>query len=97
MEASSSYKILRRVEGSIDCYNDVIIYPATTTEAKHNFVFFGGDIQDYPEEMMKNPTCRNYCKYNLIGTGQMLHDRLGQSCNLFVIRADHFHLKCFAK
>ena len=95
---------LKRVEGSPGCFNDVIVFPCEQQEpAKFNFVFFGGDIQDYPEEMQKNPTSRRYSKWNLIDTGRLLATRINTSssfsarANLLVVRADSFHLKCFAK
>ena len=105
--SSNDHLTLKRVEGSPGCYNDVIVFPYVDSgkqlQAKRNFVFFGGDIQDYPEEMQKNPTSRRYSKWNLIDTGRLLAERINRSpslsaqANLLVIRADAFHLKCFAK
>lgn len=105
---TSDHFTLKRVEGSPGCFNDVIVFPyqdeqQQSVAAKCNFVFFGGDIQDYPDEMQKNPTSRRYSKWNLIDTGRLLAGRINGSssslsarANLLVVRADAFHLKCFA-
>ena len=101
--------IMKRVEGSPGHFNDVIVFPSNEPdlEAKCNFVFFGGDIQDYLEEMQKNPTSRHYAEWNLVVTGKLLAARVNAAlngsgasksrANLMVVRADSFHLKCFAK
>lgn len=41
----SDFFILRKLEGNIDCFNDVIILKSSESKAKFNLIFFGGDIQ----------------------------------------------------
>lgn len=51
--------------------------------------------------MHKSSTCKTYSKWNLIDTGKLLVKKLSKNCdhvaNVIIIRADHFHLKTFAK
>jgi hypothetical protein len=59
-------------------------------------------FKDYPEEMIKSFSNKEHIKWNLVDTGKLLFNRFASSSknvvvNLFVIRADYFHLKSFAK
>ena len=101
--------IFSHVEGIESNLNDVIIFKYenkttnNTPPPSYNLIYFGGDIQDYPDEMKKSSTSRNFTEWNLLSTGKMLCKKFNSSlesnvnANVFVIRADYFHLKCFAK
>lgn len=39
------FKILNKIEGNIDCFNDIIIFKNNELKAKFNVIYFGGDIQ----------------------------------------------------
>ena len=51
--------------------------------------------------MLKSSTGKKYSKWNLIDTGKLLLKKFAKSydhvANIILIRADHFHLKTFAK
>ena len=101
--SSSSLKCehrkLSKVEGNGANFNDVIIFNSGRP-AKFNLVFFGGDIQDYEEEMLKSYSSRHFAKWNLINTGNILMKKFSahnNDSNLFIIRADYFNLRSFAK
>ena len=92
------HTILRRTQGLDNSFNDVIIIRgANHVAAQFNLVYFGGDIQDYPEEMKKSSTSRNFTQWNLVDTGTLLYRKFNSKANVIIIRADYFHLKCFAK
>jgi hypothetical protein len=99
------HTILSHVEGTDSNVNDVIIFKRDkeTPPSSFNLIFFGGDIQDYPDEMKKSSTGRNFTQWNLLNTGELLckkFNSIAQSnanANVLVVRADYFHLKCFAK
>ncbi|KAL3223932.1 hypothetical protein MRX96_027007 [Rhipicephalus microplus] len=55
-----------KVEGSTGKFNDVVLnYSVKMGDAKKVVVFFGGDIQDFPEAMMKHRDNRLYVQWNL--------------------------------
>ncbi|CAF0715861.1 unnamed protein product [Brachionus calyciflorus] len=92
--------ILYKIEGNPDCFNDVIIFKCSKDQPKYNLIYFGGDIQNYEDEMKKNSTCRLYSEWDLIKTGNLIYKKFSfnpKTCaNVFIFRADYFHLKCFA-
>lgn len=57
--------------------------------------------KDYEEEMKKSSNSRNFTEWNLINTGRALlkkfSDNAETAANVFVFRADYFHLRSFAK
>ncbi|XP_047026265.1 mitochondrial protein C2orf69 homolog isoform X1 [Helicoverpa zea] len=65
---------LRRVAGHEGRANDALFQPATRAPPlkQHTLVFFGGDVQDYPEVMQAHRDNRNYLKWNLENTVRML-------------------------
>jgi hypothetical protein len=99
------HTILSHVAGTDSNVNDVIIFKRDkeTPPSSFNLIYFGGDIQDYPDEMKKSSTSRNFTQWNLLNTGELLckkFNSIAQSnanANVLVVRADYFHLKCFAK
>ncbi|RNA32594.1 hypothetical protein BpHYR1_038721 [Brachionus plicatilis] len=97
---NSNHVILKQLEGNSDCFNDVIIIKCTQSKAKYNLIYFGGDIQNYEDEMNKSSTCKSFTKWNLLTTGYLLEKKFSSSpetaANILIIRPDFFHLKCFA-
>ena len=95
-----SPKIFNKIEGYNHTSNDVILFKSKHL-AKFNLIYFGGDIQDYPDEMKKSINSRDFTQWNLLNTGSLLNDKFSSSldtaANIIIIRADYFHLKCFAK
>ncbi|XP_039750322.1 UPF0565 protein C2orf69 isoform X2 [Pararge aegeria] len=72
---------LRRVGGHDGRANDVLFHPparpppASAPPHPQAVVFFGGDVQDYPEVMQAHRDNRHYVKWNLESTARMLaHD-----------------------
>lgn len=65
---------LRRVVGHEGRSNDALFQPAARAPplSQHTLVFFGGDVQDYPELMQAHRDNRNYIKWNLENTVRML-------------------------
>jgi hypothetical protein len=98
-------KVFSHVEGIDSNANDVIIFKREneTPPSSFNLIYFGGDIQDYLDEMKKSFTSRKFTQWDLIKTGNLLLNKFNSSiqsnanANVFVVRADYFHLKCFAK
>lgn len=64
--ATSLPERFEKVEGSTGKFNDVVLnYSVKMGDAKKVVVFFGGDIQDFPEAMMKHRDNRLYVQWNL--------------------------------
>ncbi|CAB3235183.1 unnamed protein product [Arctia plantaginis] len=65
---------LRRVAGHEGRLNDALFQPAARPPpiGSQTIVFFGGDVQDYPEVMQAHRDNRNYVKWNLENTARML-------------------------
>ena len=51
--------------------------------------------------MKKSITSRNFSLWNLVNTGNLLYKKFASKpetlANVFIFRADYFHLKTFAK
>jgi hypothetical protein len=45
MSTNETPKVLRKCEGTLGCFNDVVVFTNASTNAKYNLVYFGGDIQ----------------------------------------------------
>lgn len=62
----STSERFEKVEGSTGKFNDLVLRsPVKTGDANQVVVFFGGDIQDFPEAMMKHRDNRRYVQWNL--------------------------------
>ena len=42
---NSQFKNFTKIEGNVDCFNDVLIFKSTNLNANYNLIYFGGDIQ----------------------------------------------------
>ena len=99
------HTVLNQIQGLDDNFNDTIIFKSVNSMLRpvFNVIYFGGDIQDYPDEMKKSSTSRHFTEWNLINTGNLLFKKFNsnlkpnETVNIIIIRADYFHLKCFAK
>ncbi|CAH1790377.1 unnamed protein product [Owenia fusiformis] len=79
--------------GGCNGKNDVIfIHSATATK---NVIYFGGDIQNYPEEMPKRGEIKSYREWNLENTATLLHKHFEDS-NIFIVKPSRMHLRTFS-
>lgn len=66
--------------------NDVVYcHPAVRAEQDMAVVFFGGDVQDFPENMENHRDNKNYIKWNLESTAVLLHSYFPDS-HIVVVR-----------
>ncbi|KPI99500.1 UPF0565 protein C2orf69-like [Papilio xuthus] len=90
---------LRRVVGLEGRANDVVFYPAprpvTPPHKLGALVFFGGDVQDYPEIMQAHRDYRNYLKYNLENTARMLGHNFPTK-HVVVVKPSRIEYKSFS-
>ncbi|XP_072929414.1 mitochondrial protein C2orf69 homolog [Epargyreus clarus] len=89
---------LRRVCGLDARVNDVLFQPAARPPAggvPHALVFFGGDVQDYPEVMQAHRDNRNYLRWNLENTARMLGTNF-PSKHIVVVRPSRVEYKSFS-
>ncbi|ELU10321.1 hypothetical protein CAPTEDRAFT_122025 [Capitella teleta] len=66
-----------------------------TPNPEHNVVFFGGDVQEYPEVMLAHRDNKNYIQWNLENTCRLLADKFPRS-HVFIIKPSSMHLKTFS-
>ncbi|CAG9580160.1 unnamed protein product [Danaus chrysippus] len=88
---------LRRVSGYEGRVNDVIFRPAISDAARgrETLVFFGGDVQDYPEAMQAHRDNRHYVKWNLESTARMLGENFVDK-HIVVVRPSRIEFKSFS-
>ncbi|XP_059045050.1 mitochondrial protein C2orf69 homolog [Achroia grisella] len=87
---------LRRVSGHEGRLNDTLFQPATRPAlASQTLVYFGGDVQDYPEVMQAHRDNRNYVKWNLENTARML-GRYFPNKHILVVRPSRIEYKSFS-
>ncbi|KAJ2947250.1 hypothetical protein O0L34_g16959 [Tuta absoluta] len=92
---------LRRVTGLEGRTNDVVLAPpavrpdASQAAPVHTLVFFGGDVQDYPEVMAAHRDNRNYQRWNLESTARSLSNNF-PSKHIVVIRPSRIEYKSFS-
>ncbi|XP_013137634.1 PREDICTED: UPF0565 protein C2orf69 homolog [Papilio polytes] len=90
---------LRRVVGLEGRANDVVFCPAprpvTPPQKLGALVFFGGDVQDYPEIMQAHRDYRNYLKYNLENTARILGHSFPTK-HILVVRPSRIEYKSFS-
>ncbi|XP_046397906.1 mitochondrial protein C2orf69 isoform X2 [Ischnura elegans] len=77
---------LRGVGGYDGRSNDIVYCPpATHTLRNSAVVFFGGDVQDFPENMESHKDNKNYLRWNLESTAILLHSIFPES-HIVVVR-----------
>lgn len=76
--------------------NDIIYCARRQHEPlRLRLIFFGGDIQDYPEVMDAHRDNHRYVKWNLVDTAVVLRDQFPNT-DVFVVRPKRMVLKTFA-
>ncbi|KAJ8724639.1 hypothetical protein PYW08_016113 [Mythimna loreyi] len=88
---------LRRVTGHEGRANDTLFQPAARAPplSQHTLVFFGGDVQDYPEVMQAHRDNRNYVKWNLENMVRMLGNSFPTK-HILVVRPSRIEYKSFS-
>ncbi|XP_060802290.1 mitochondrial protein C2orf69 homolog [Amyelois transitella] len=90
---------LRRVLGHEGRLNDTLFQPAAerphTALQAQTLVYFGGDVQDYPEVMQAHRDNRNYLKWNLENTARMLSHNFPNK-HILVVRPARIEYKSFS-
>ncbi|KAJ0177595.1 hypothetical protein K1T71_006468 [Dendrolimus kikuchii] len=86
---------LRRVAGFEGRLNDTLFQPAANLPTQQTLVFFGGDVQDYPEIMQAHRDNRNYLKWNLENTARMLGHTFPNK-HILVVRPSRIEYKSFS-
>ncbi|XP_012938334.1 UPF0565 protein C2orf69 homolog, partial [Aplysia californica] len=93
----SSASISRRlsgVKGDAGKVNDVYVH-GQVKDCKRHVIFFGGDVQDYPENMEKHRDNRRYKEWSTEATAAKVLGKFPQSL-VFVVKPSRMHLLTFA-
>ncbi|CAH2085878.1 unnamed protein product [Euphydryas editha] len=87
---------LRRVSGHEGRANDILFMPAVRPPpTPETLIFFGGDVQDYPEVMQAHRDNRNYLKWNLENTARLLSTNYPTK-HIVVVRPARIEYKSFS-
>ncbi|XP_075975976.1 mitochondrial protein C2orf69 homolog isoform X2 [Anticarsia gemmatalis] len=88
---------LRRLVGHEARINDALFQPAARAPplGPQTLVFFGGDVQDYPEVMQSHRDNRHYVKWNLENTARMLGHSFPTK-HILVVRPSRVEYKSFS-
>ncbi|XP_076470601.1 LOW QUALITY PROTEIN: mitochondrial protein C2orf69 homolog [Babylonia areolata] len=72
-----------------------VIVAGQRQEAKERVIFFGGDVQDYPENMLSHRDNGKYVRWNSVSTAGRLCERF-PTAMVLVVKPHHMHLKTFS-
>lgn len=87
---------LSKISGYENRSNDVIYCrPSMIVEKPKLCVFFGGDIQDFTENMLSHRDNRNYIQWNLESTSKLLQNSFVDS-HIIAIRPARMEFKTFS-
>ncbi|XP_076328366.1 mitochondrial protein C2orf69 homolog [Tachypleus tridentatus] len=87
---------LHNVEGMPGRFNDILFYrPKDTNNVQGRAVYFGGDVQDYLENMKVYQYSRGYMQWSLENTAALLQDKFPQ-WEVYIVKPSHMHLKTFS-
>lgn len=76
--------------------NDVVYcFPSVKSDDVSSVVFFGGDVQDFPENMETHRDNKNYIKWNLENTAGLLHSYFPEY-HIIVVKPSRMELKTFS-
>ncbi|XP_011293918.2 uncharacterized protein LOC131800918 isoform X1 [Musca domestica] len=81
--------------------NDIVYCPPIIRQTNQNVddstavVYFGGDVQDFPESMETNRDSRGYMKYNLENSAILLREAFPRS-HIIVVRPVRMEFKTFS-
>uniref|UniRef100_A0A1A9V1X8 Uncharacterized protein n=1 Tax=Glossina austeni TaxID=7395 RepID=A0A1A9V1X8_GLOAU len=73
----------------------IIRQPTQNVEDSTAVVYFGGDVQDFPESMETNRDSRGYMKYNLENSAILLREAFPRS-HIIVVRPVRMEFKTFS-
>ncbi|XP_055373768.1 mitochondrial protein C2orf69 homolog [Condylostylus longicornis] len=89
------------VNGFQNRTNDIVYCPPILRQLNQNeeestaIVYFGGDVQDFPESMETNRDSRGYMKYNLESSAVLLRNAFPRS-HIIIIRPVRMEFKTFS-
>lgn len=86
---------LTTVIGDGDKINDVVFCGAVSDVPEGNVVFFGGDVQEYSENMLAHRDNKRYEEWNLESTARLLCQLFPHN-HIWVVKASRMTLKTFA-
>ncbi|XP_074659323.1 mitochondrial protein C2orf69 homolog isoform X2 [Tubulanus polymorphus] len=87
---------LEQVEGLPGKFNDIIFHPPSSAHvAEQNVVYFGGDVQDYEENMLSHRDNHRYVARCLENVASRLSVRFPRA-NVWLVKPTRMHLKTFA-
>ncbi|XP_017849149.1 UPF0565 protein C2orf69 homolog [Drosophila busckii] len=73
----------------------IVRQPSQNVEDSRAIIYFGGDVQDFPESMETNRDSRGYMKYNLENSAILLREAFPRS-HIIVIRPVRMEFKTFS-
>ncbi|CAL1542856.1 unnamed protein product [Lymnaea stagnalis] len=85
---------LSQVTGDQEKTNDIFVC-GQNKNCKEHIIYFGGDVQDYPENMERHRDNKRYVKWNTESTAALIHRKFPSSL-VFVIKPTKMHLMTFA-
>ncbi|XP_017779089.1 PREDICTED: UPF0565 protein C2orf69 homolog isoform X2 [Nicrophorus vespilloides] len=77
------------------CNDVVYCNPSHRAENQSTVIYFGGDMQDFTENMQSHRDSKNYLKWNLEDTARILHGNFAD-CHIIVIRPARIEYKTFS-
>ncbi|CAF3610872.1 unnamed protein product [Adineta steineri] len=94
---NNNYQFFEKVSGYENRKNDVLFFPNSSNLPTKNIVYyFGGDIQDLPEQMNLSRENRQYQRWNLVSTGEILSRRFPDS-SIVIVRPNEIKDGIFSR
>ncbi|KAL3670136.1 hypothetical protein V7S43_004451 [Phytophthora oleae] len=78
-----------RSRGWLDRENELYLSVPKSATARCNVIFFPGDVQDFKTSMM-NGSFADYSDYAYEAVAELLSEKFGDTCNVWVVRPSHF-------
>jgi len=75
--------------------NDVILFKNKSTSGQKLAIYFGGDIQDYHEQMKSHEENKRYQEWNLEATGRLLTQKFTHHM-VMIVKASRMANQCYA-
>lgn len=72
-----------------------VIVAGHRADATEHILFFGGDVQDYPENMLSHRDNGQYVRWNSLATAALLCQRF-PTAMVMIFKPHHMHLKTFS-
>ncbi|KAH9499169.1 hypothetical protein Btru_004332 [Bulinus truncatus] len=94
-EENSLFKLrINQVVGEANKTNDIFVF-GQKENCKEHVIYFGGDVQDYSENMERHRDNKRYVQWNTEATAKLIHQKFPASL-VFVIKPTKMHLLTFA-